>query len=131
MRKIITSVMLACVFLAGCVTLSSLKTYSSDRYSFKYPTGYTVTSNSEPVLLLTVEKAPNNRLEIFQMKDYGDRPWGFEETATQEEIDGYIPKEQLTVGADNKKYDVWLYYGEKDAQAKADLKAIFESILVK
>ncbi len=65
------------------------------------------------------------------MEDFGDRPWGFSGTETQEEIDGYVPKERLIVGSDGKQYDVWLYYGENDSQTKDELKAIFDSIVVK
>lgn len=36
-------------------------------------------------------------------------------------------KEYLKVGS----YDVWLYYSENDNQAKNELKAIFDSIVVK
>lgn len=110
---------------------SGLETYSSEKYSFNYPNGYAVTLATQSFPALTVEKTRNKRVEIFQMKDFGDRPWGFEGTETQEEIDGYVPKEQLTVGAGDKKYDVWLYYSENDSQTKKEVKAIFDSIVVK
>ncbi len=122
---------------------SNLETYSSEKYSFQYPKGYFVVADSSGIIL-TVRKATNqqeadslgrdatkNRLEIFQMKDFGDRPWGFEGTETQEEIDGYVPKETLTVGSGNKQYDVWLYYSENDTQIKNELKTIFDSIIIK
>ncbi len=110
---------------------SDLKTYSSEKYSFNYPNGYSVTLPTQSFTVLTIEKARNKRVEIFQMKDFGDRPWGFEGTETQEEVDGYVPKETLTVGSGDKQYDVWLYYSENDSQAKKEVKAIFDSIVVK
>lgn len=127
---------------------ANLEIYASEKYSFQYPQGYFVQEPStEPGQLfpvLTVRKAANkkeadekrnvaskNRLEIFQMKDFGDRPWGFEGTETQEDIDGYVPKEQLTVGTGDKKYDVWLYYSENDSMTKKELKTIFDSIVIK
>ena len=86
-----------------------LETYSSEEYSFSYPNGYAVTPPTESFFALTVEKARNKRVEIFQMKDFGDRPWGFSGTETQEEIDGYVPKETLKAGSGDKQYDIWLY----------------------
>ena len=65
------------------------------------------------------------------MNDFGDRPWGFEGTESQEEIDSYSPKETLTVGIDDKKYNVWLYYSDNDNQTKEELKAIFDSTVIK
>ncbi|MDQ5931481.1 MAG: hypothetical protein QG607_182 [Patescibacteria group bacterium] len=123
---------------------SDLETYSSEKYSFQYPKGYFVVADSSGIIL-TVRKAANqqeadtlgrdatkNRLEIFQMKDFGgDRPWGIENEASQEEIDGYVAKETLTVGSGDKKLDVWLYYSKNDSQTKKELKAIFDSIVVK
>jgi hypothetical protein len=70
-------------------------------------------------------------MEIFQMKDFGDRPWGFSGGETEEEIDGYVPKETLTVGSGDKQYDVWLFYSENDSQTKKELNAIFDSIVIK
>lgn len=108
-----------------------LETYSSEKYSFKYPQGYTVTLATQSFYALTIEKARNKRVEIFQMKDFGDRPWGFGGTETQEEIDGYVPKETLSVGTGDKQYDVWLFYSENDSQTKSEVKAIVDSIVVK
>lgn len=123
---------------------SDSQTYSSEKFSFQYPQGYFVQEASSSFRALTVRKAASkkeadekkdvaskNRLEIFQMKDFGDRPWGFEGTETQEDIDGYVPKEQLTVGTGDKKYDVWLYYSENDSQIKNELRTIFDSIVIK
>ena len=129
----------------------NLVTYSSEKYSFRHPQGYFV---SEPPItenvsfpVLTVRKAANqkeadadvnamiasnNRLEIFQMKDFGDRPWGFSGEETQEGVDdGYVPKDMLTVGTGDKKYDVWLYYSKNDSITKKELMAIFDSIVIK
>lgn len=124
---------------------SDLETYSSEKYSFQYPKGYFVQEAKSNFPTLTVRKATNkkeadeqrdfatkNRLEIFQMKDFGgDRAWGIETEATQEEIDGYVAKEFLTVGTGDKKYDVWLYYSENDTQVKNELRTIFDSIVLK
>lgn len=119
-------------FTTQPLTISSdLETYSSEKYSFQYPNGYSVTIPTQSFPAFTIEKARNKRVEIFQMNDFGDRPWGFEGTETQEEIDGYVPKETLTVGSSAKQYDVWLYYSENDSQTKNELKAIFDSIVVK
>ncbi|MCF6276398.1 MAG: hypothetical protein L3J07_00970 [Candidatus Magasanikbacteria bacterium] len=110
---------------------SGMETYSSEKYSFNYPNSYTVTLVTQSFPALTVEKAGNKRVEIFQMKDFGDRPWGFEGTETQEDIDGYVPKKTLTVGSGDNQYEVWLYYSENDSQTKKEVKAIFDSIVVK
>jgi len=110
---------------------SNLKTYSSEKYSFVYPKKYIITLPNQSFPALTVEKAKNARVEIFQMNDFGDRPWGFEGTESQEEIDSYSPKETLTVGIDDKKYNVWLYYSDNDNQTKEELKAIFDSTVIK
>lgn len=110
---------------------SDLETYSSEKYSFNYPNGYTITLPTQSFPALTIEKARNKRMEIFQMKDFGDRPWGFSGGETEEEIDGYVPKETLTVGSGDKQYDVWLFYSENDSQTKKELNAIFDSIVIK
>ena len=107
-----------------------LKTYSFEKYSFSYPNGYTITLPTQSFPALTVEMARNKRVEIFQMGDFGDRPWGFGGTETQEEIDGYVPKETLTVGSGDKQYDVWLFYSESDSQVRDEVRAIFDSIVV-
>lgn len=111
----------------------ALETYSSEKYSFKYPNGYSIASPTQSFPVLTVKKSDNKKIEIFQIKDFpgNDRPTGLEgEGATQEEMDGYVAKEMLTVGGDNQ-YDVWLYYSENDSQTQKELKAIFDSIVVK
>lgn len=119
---------------------SDLKTYSSENYSFKYPEGYFVVTHPSGIIL-TVRKAASqkeadalgndavkNRLEIFQMEDFGERPWGFEGDETQEDIDDYVPKDLLTVSNGDEKYDVWIYYSEEDTETKNELMQIFESI---
>lgn len=110
---------------------SNKKTYSSEEYSLKYPQGYTVTMATQSFPALTIEKARNKRVEIFQMEDFGDRPWGFGGTETQEEIDGYVPKETLSVGTGDKKYDVWLFYSKNDTQTKKELETLVNSIIVR
>ena len=110
---------------------SNLEAYTTEEYSFNYPIGYTITLPTQPFPALNIEKARNKRMEIFQMEDFERRPWGFTGDETQEEIDGYVPKETLTLGSGDKQYDVWLYYGENDTQTKKELDAIFESIVIK
>ena len=110
---------------------SNLEAYTTEEYSFNYPIGYTITLPTQPFPALNIEKARNKRMEIFQMEDFGRRPWGFSGDETQEEIDGYVPKETLTLGSGDKQYDVWLYYGENDTQTKKELGAIFDSIVIK
>jgi hypothetical protein len=112
-------------------TQSNFETFSSDTYSFKYPKDYTITLPTVSFPALTVEKARNKRMEIFQMKDFGDRPFGFSGGESQEDIDGYVPKESLTVGSGEKQYNVWLFYSENDSQTIEELTAIYESIVIK
>lgn len=106
-------------------------TFSSEKYSFQIPAGYTITPPTTSFPALTLEKERNKRLEIFQMEDFGRRPIGFTGEESQEEVDGYLPKETLTVGSGDKEYDVWIYYSENDAQTQAELKAIYNSITIK
>ncbi len=108
----------------------SLKTYSSEKYSFQYPEDYTITLPTKSFPVLAIEKAKNKRIEIFQMKDFGDRPWGFEGNESQEEIDGYVPKELLTSGTGENKYDVWLFYSKNDTATQKEEKEIFNSIVI-
>lgn len=109
---------------------SDLETYSSEKYSFNYPNSYSVTLPTQAFQVLSVEKARNKRVEIFQMKEFGGRGW-IENVNTPEEADRDIPKETLTVGSGDKQYDVWLFYSENDNLTKKELKAIFDSIVVK
>lgn len=112
-------------------TSTDLELFESENYTFNYPKGYSVILPTESFPALTLEKAPNQKLEIFQIEDFGDRPWGFSGTETQEEVDSYMPKETLTVENVDKQYDVWLYYSENDIQTQAELKFIFDSIVIK
>lgn len=114
----------------------NLKTYSSDKYSFRYPADYIIEKNfgigkeTDSLSILAVKK-DGGRLEIFQMKDFGDRAYGIEIEASEKEIDDYIPKESLSVGTRDQKYDVWLFYNKDDSQTKKELHDIFDSIIVK
>lgn len=121
---------------------SNLKNYSSAKYSFKYPSNYVLEENfgvkqqeGTPLKILSV-KGTEGRIEIFRMSDFGDRPWGFapeegQEEILQKEIDGYLPKETLTVGSGENKYDVWLFYSDNDETTKSELKSIFGSIEIR
>jgi hypothetical protein len=111
-------------------TPSNLERYASEYYSFTYPNDYTITLPDQSFPVLTVGKADNKRMEIFQMKDFGNRPWGFTGEETQEDIDGYVPKEMLTVGTGENIYDVWLFYSENDNQTIEELKSILDSIII-
>lgn len=134
--KIVLSVIITAILVGGGVYFwqnpqsiaSELETYSSEKYSFDYPSGYSITVPTESFPVLTVEKAQNKKVEIFQMKDFGDRPWGFEGDETQEEIDGYVPRETFTIESNDNQYDVWLYYSENDTLTKKELTGIFKSI---
>ncbi|HLD60960.1 MAG TPA: hypothetical protein VJA27_02400 [Patescibacteria group bacterium] len=61
------------------------------------------------------------------MNDFGDRPFGFTGEETQNDIDGYVPKEQLQV----KGFDVWVYYERGDTKTRDELMQIVETIQVK
>ena len=111
---------------------SNIKEYTSETYSFKYPgDDYSIVPPTTPFPVLTIEKARNKRAEIFQLSTFHDRSWGFDGTETQENIDGYVPKETLTVKSGDTQYDVWLYYVENDTQTKAELHNLFDSIVIK
>ena len=109
-------------------TQAGMTTYSSEKYSLECPAGYKV-DGSDYTLSLTREG--NRKLVIFQAKDghYGEG--GIQLGAPQEQIDQDVPKEQLTVGSGDNKYDVWIYYNMGDAAAENELAAIFDSIVVK
>ena len=112
-------------------TPSNLETYTSEEYSFTYPKEYTINLPIPGFPVLNVEKARNQRMEIFQMSDFPGRPFGFTGEETQEEIDGYLPKEKLTVGSGENQYDIWLFYSEGDQETIDELHAILESIEIK
>jgi hypothetical protein len=112
-------------------TQPNLESYTSELYSLNYPKGYTITLPIPGFPVLTIGKAPNQRMEIFQMKDFGDRPFGFTGEETQEDIDGYVPKEKLIVGSGEKQYDIWLFYSENDDQTKEELNSIVDSMVIK
>lgn len=134
-------------------TQSNLEIYSSEKYSFKYPKTYSVSSAGEERIetysnkgkaetsksntyILTVAKGDTAKLEIFKASEYPvDRTAvGFSGEETPAEADAYIKdikarsaKEYLKVGS----YDVWLYYSENENQSKNEVKAIFDSIVLK
>jgi hypothetical protein len=108
----------------------NLEAYSNEYYTFTYPQEYTITPPKPEFPVLTISKSNNKRMEIFQMSDIGDRPFGFSGDESQEEIDGYVPKERLTVGSGENEYDVWLYYSENDSQTREELKLIYDSIVI-
>lgn len=132
--KFVSIISIVAFLLAGCSQQANLSQYASESYTFQYPEGYTVVPATQSFRALTVEKARNKRLEIFQMSDFGERPWGFapeEGEISQEEIDGYVPREMLTVGEGENAYDVWLFYSEDDEEIRNDLQMIFKSIKIK
>lgn len=119
----------------------TLLNFSSEKYAVQYPPIYSLEKNfgvtsqaNDPIKMLTIKK-DGGKLEIFQMKDFGDRPYGFEpeegQIASQKDIDGYVPKEFLSVGTGDKKYDIWLYYSTDDSQTINELKTIFDSFVIK
>lgn len=95
--------------------------------AFAYPSGYQVEDGTVS-RWVAVKKNDIARVEIFRMKDFGDRPIGFEDTEpAQKEIDGYIPKQQLT----KLGFDVWVYYEKDDVTTKDELMRVVDSMLVK
>ena len=144
--KFFSIISIAAFLLAGCSQATdqglitdvnidaNLLEYIAESYTFQYPEGYTVVPATQSFHALIVEKARNKRLEIFKMSDFGERPWGFEPEEgeiSQAEIDGYVPREMLTVKSGENAYDVWLFYGEDDEETKNDLQIIFKSIEIK
>ncbi|MFA5184976.1 MAG: hypothetical protein WC551_00620 [Patescibacteria group bacterium] len=113
---------------------SSWKDFSSADFLLKYPANFKVELPSAS-FKATVVRGTNARVEIFKMKDFGgDRPFGFEPDSgpvNQHQLDGYVPKQAVTATGTRGTYDVWLYYGQDDAAAKAEVQAIYESIKVK
>jgi hypothetical protein len=109
---------------------SEQKTYSSKLFpelTFSYPPTYQVEDGAVS-RWVAVKKNDIARIEIFHMKDFGDRPIGFEDTTpTQKDIDGYVPKQQLTKFG----FDVWVYYEKDDLKTKDELMRVVDSMLVK
>jgi hypothetical protein len=104
------------------------KMYRSNYFkglTFKMPADYAV-EDGTATKIVTIKKQNGDvpRLEIFRMKDFGDRPWGFEGTETKDDLGQFIPKEQFIV----QGFNVWFYYSEKDLAAKEGLHAIANSI---
>lgn len=107
------------------------KEYTNEVLAFTYPPEYSITEPGPGTLnAITVAKANTKRLEIFQLKNFpdGDRPWGFETEMTQEDLDGYVPKEFLKITVGKEIYDVWLYYSAADTETKAELHRIADSL---
>lgn len=127
-----------------CVTPEPiLKKYSSEKYSFQYPQypkEYSVSETGEGrTHILTVSKNETTKLEIFKADEYpGDRAaFGFTGHENPDEAQEYAqgvqarnPREYLTVGEGENKFDVWLYYRKGDEESKKELKEIFETIKV-
>lgn len=107
------------------------KEYSNQVLIFNYPPSYSITEPRPGALnAITVAKNNTARLEIFQLDNFpdGDRPWGIESEVTQEDIDGYVPKEFLKINIDNEMYDVWLYYSAADMATKTELHGMADSL---
>lgn len=99
--------------------------YISKNLSLRYPQGYEVIKASGSFPALTI-KGDKGRVEIFRMKDFG----GSREVDSG---DNGLPQEALMVGAPLEQsavqpYDAWIYYAEKDEQAKAIFDAIAASV---
>lgn len=104
MKRTIASIsmLLGMVFLAGCSQQSTSQiqpstdssiTYSSEKYSLKYPKGYSVTeTGKENTYILTVSKGDTTKLEIFKANEYPvDRAAvGFSGEETAAEADAYM-----------------------------------------
>ncbi len=111
-------------------------------YSFFYPASYySTTDKVGNGFITTVRKGWIGKMEIFKMKDFGDRPWGFEpetedapdapklsEAEKQLNFDSYVPKEQLKAGPAGSQYDVWLYYNVNDLTTKKELHDMVNSL---
>jgi hypothetical protein len=110
------------------------KTYASPNISIQYPSDYTVVKATSDYPALSI-KSDKGHIEIFRMKDWGERPFGFQAAdPSQHLIDIYIPKEYLSASShDNQKvepYSVWVYYGAGDETTKAVLDQAVSTIKV-
>lgn len=114
-----------------------LTTYSSEKYSFKYPEEYKVTEDGKgDTYILTVSGSGNSKLEIFKANEYlVDRTViGFSGEETPEEAEAYIKQVQASRAKEYLKvdnYNVLLYYSENDSVTKKELMRIFDSIVIK
>ncbi len=116
------------IFFYGRISVSNpvpknqLNTFSSEflpGLSFNYPTYYSVQDYSKYFKVLTVSKDSERRIEIFRSADFGARD------------EGNMTKEQFTIKSKNETYNVWLFYPDNDAQAKSELRQIYNSIDIK
>lgn len=142
MKNLLTIALLATLILSGCssenkvesnIEISNeinqkdkdLQNFENEFYSFTYPSSFTTTNElNNKALFISSE---NSRIEIFKMEDFGDRPFGFSGEETQEDIDGYVPKEAFQKDG----YDIWLFHPENDENSKEELMRILESISIK
>lgn len=106
--------------------IAELVAYDSDKYTFDYPRSYSIQEPTDSFAVLTVQ-GEQGKVEVFQMSDFGDRPFGFSGEEDSSGTDNYVPKETLTANG----YDFWLYYGKDDLKTKEELDAIVSSFQLK
>lgn len=117
---------------------ASWKTYSASEYQFKYPANYTIEEPTESFKSLVV-RGPQGKLEIFKPSDFAERPFGFTGEETQEDIDGYVPKEtreiaseDITPGpAHSSAYEIWLFWPKGNSEIKEEIQQIDSSVEIK
>jgi len=134
MGKLLQSliIFLSIIIFSGCQS-ENLKIYSSDKYSFKYPSTYLIKEANEFFPALTV-KGNKGRIEIFNKNDFqdplslalGERAHDYSSSGLEEFEAEYVPKNKYKKG----EFGIWLFYKENDKTTKKELQDIFKSIKI-
>lgn len=98
--------------------------------SVQVPEGFVfVPSHKEGVVWMTVRKENDiDRIEVWDLSELEDRPYGIETESSQNEIDNYVPKNYKDISVGNKKFGVNYLFNTGDTAAKIQLDEIVESI---
>ena len=124
-RLLILSFLFSILLLTSCNKKEKLEEYSSDNFSIKYPSTYSIVDKDDATITVKNELG---RIEIFK-KDYSeDFPiHGYSSSGLEEFEKELVPKTELS----KANYTMWLYYEKEDLTTKKELEEIYNSFKFK
>ena len=106
-------------------------TYENAEYSIKYPIGFVIIPPTENIKWLRISNQDVS-IEIWDADDLPERPIGFGEGTSEDDIDFGMPKLEGTLrfGKTNAK-NVRIQYRSDDVQGAKDIYGILATVVIK
>ncbi len=124
---IITITLLVIIF--GSNLLITHETYSSDKFTIKYPEEYSVSESTNKDRLIVIEADDKKgRIEIYDTNEYEtELIHGYSSSELEEFESELVPKEIIT----KENYEIWIFYTADDDETKEELQNAVSSLTVK